>query len=78
MEALIVAVAGLVVIVLLEAGYWIALCLMRWAPSLALGALTAWLAFRHGVESMEALALGAFATLLMRRFVGPRFVDHAE
>jgi hypothetical protein len=33
MEAVIVIIAALIVIVLLEAGYAIALCFMRWRPT---------------------------------------------
>jgi hypothetical protein len=32
MEALVVACAALVAVVLIDAGYWIAVSLARWAP----------------------------------------------
>ena len=58
MEALIIALFALLAIVLLEAGYWIAIALARWAPVIAAGALVGWLAQRHGADQLEALGLG--------------------
>ncbi|GAM97335.1 hypothetical protein U91I_00961 [alpha proteobacterium U9-1i] len=72
MEALIVALFALAAIVLLEAGYWIALCLARWAPVIALGALAGWLAGRHGAEPLEALGLGILTCLVARQLLRPR------
>ena len=37
MEALIVAIAALAVLVLIDAGYWIAISLVRWSPVIAAG-----------------------------------------
>lgn len=39
MEALIVAAFALLAFVLLDAGYWIAMSLVRWTPVIAAGAL---------------------------------------
>lgn len=73
MEALIVALFALLVMVLLEAGYWIALALMRWAPVIAAGALTGWLALRHGGAPLEALGLGVIVCLVVRHLLRPRW-----
>ena len=43
MEALVVALGALVAAALIDAGYWIAVSLMRWAPFLAAGLVAAWL-----------------------------------
>lgn len=74
MEAVIVIIAALIVIVLLDAAYWMALCLARWAPSLALGVLAGWIAHRHGVDVLDALGLGALATLITKRVLLPIFL----
>ena len=55
------------VIVLLDAGYQIALCLMRWAPSLLLGLFLGWVAHRHGAQALEAIGVGALTTLVAKR-----------
>jgi len=72
MEALIIACFALAVIVLLEAGYWIALSLMRWMPVLTTGMLACWLAIRHGLETLEAMGLGLLACLLVRHLMRRR------
>lgn len=69
MEALIVALFALAVIVLLEAGYWIALALTRWMPVLAAGVFACWLASRHGFAALEAMGLGFLACLLVRHLM---------
>ena len=73
MEALIVALFALLAIVLLEAGYWIALSLMRWAPVIATGALAGWLAERHGAGHLEAFGLAALTCLIARCLLRPRW-----
>ncbi len=72
MEALIVALFALAAIVLLDAGYWIAISLARWAPLVAIGALAGWLANRHGVDALEAIGVGVLASLLARHLMRPR------
>ncbi|MBY0565972.1 MAG: hypothetical protein K2P70_01575 [Hyphomonadaceae bacterium] len=72
MEALIVAVAALILMVLLEAGYAITLSLVRWTPKLALGLLVVWLAHRHGFDGLEALGLGALAIVVLNRLLRAR------
>lgn len=67
METVIVIAAALIAIVLLEAGYRIALCLVCWAPSLAVGLFACWFAHRHGVGALAALGLGVVSTLVCRR-----------
>jgi hypothetical protein len=73
MEALIVALFALFAIVLLNAGYWIAVSLARWAPVIAAGALVGWIAGHHGAAPLEALALGLFTCLLARHLLRPRW-----
>jgi len=73
MEALIVSLFALLAIVLLEAGYWIALALARWSPVIAAGALAGWLAGRHGADHLEALGLGALTCLIARHLLRPRW-----
>jgi len=68
MEALIVAIAALAALVLIDAGYWIAISLARWSPVIAAGALVGWLAHHHGTESLEALSLGFLASAIARRY----------
>lgn len=67
METLIVIAAALIVIVLLDASYHDALCLIRWTPCFVLGLLVGWLALRHGVEALAALLLGALTCVMARR-----------
>lgn len=73
MEALIVALFALLAMVLLEAGYWIALSLMRWAPVIAAGAIAGWHVGRYGAEPLEALGLGLIVCVVARRLLKPRW-----
>jgi hypothetical protein len=66
MAALIVIVFALGAIVLIEAGYWIAISLARWAPVIAVGATVGWLAHRCGVEPLDVLGLAILACLAAR------------
>lgn len=72
MEALIAALFALLVMVLLEAGYWIARALMRWAPVIAAGAIAGWLVGRYGAEPLEAAGLGLIVCLIARHLLKPR------
>jgi hypothetical protein len=65
-EAVIVALFALLAIVLLEAGYWMAISLARRAPVVAAGALVGWLAERGGANHLDALGLGLVACLVAR------------
>lgn len=78
MEALIVAAFTLLAIVLLEAGYWIAMSLVRWAPIVAAATLAGWLAHRLGAERLEALGVAALAFLLARHLLRRRWHDHYD
>lgn len=79
MEALILLAAALIVIVLLEAGYYIAIGLIRWAPVLVVGVAAFWLAHCHGAGDLEALGLATVACLLARRLLRPRWhYGHAD
>lgn len=73
MEALIVSLFALFAIVLLDAGYWIAIALARWAPVIAAGAIAGWLAVRCGAEPLEALGLGLIVCLIARHLLKPRW-----
>lgn len=75
MEALIVATAALAALVLIDAGYWIAISLARWLPVIALGFLAGWLAHDHGAESLEALGIGFIASVIARHFTRTQFID---
>jgi len=66
MEAMII-IAALIGIVLLDAGYRIALCLTRWTPSLVLGLFAGWLADRYGAQALQAVWVGALAALITKR-----------
>ncbi|MFZ2031561.1 MAG: hypothetical protein WAU68_14710 [Vitreimonas sp.] len=66
MEAIIVIIVALISIVLLHAGYQIALCLMRWTPSLLLGLFLGWLTYRHNPQALEAIGVGALTTLVAK------------
>lgn len=70
MEGLIVALFALVAIVFLEAGYRIAVSLLRWAPAMAAGALVGWLTHRHGIDPLVAMGLAILACLAARRLCG--------
>ncbi len=78
MEALIVAAAALIVMVLIDAGYWIAISLMRWAPVLAGGLFAAWLACIHDAQLMQALTIGALVCVIVRRLLRPRYLHEAD
>jgi hypothetical protein len=69
MEALVVACAALVALVLIDAGYWIAVSLMRWTPVLIVGAAIGWFAHREGLGPTEALAAGALASIAVRQLL---------
>jgi len=69
MEALVVALAALVALVLIDAGYWIAVSLMRWSPVLIVGAAAGWFAHRAGLGPTEALAAGALASIAVRHLL---------
>lgn len=77
MEALIVAIAALAVLVLVDAGYWIAISLVRWSPVVAIGVLAGWLALQNGVQSLEALGIGFVASVVARHCLRTRFIDDA-
>lgn len=78
MEALILALFALFAIVLLEAGYWIAISLARWTPIIAAGALVGWLAHRYGADHVEALGLAALACLIARHLLRPRWRSYSR
>ncbi|MGE0742477.1 MAG: hypothetical protein AB7O98_14140, partial [Hyphomonadaceae bacterium] len=69
MEAIVVACAALVALVLIDAGYWIAVSLMRWSPVFIIGAATGWCAHREGLGPIEALAAGALASMAVRHLL---------
>jgi hypothetical protein len=69
MEALVVALAALVALVLIDAGYWIAVSLVRWTPVLIVGAAAGWFAYREGLGPTEGLAAGALASIVVRQFL---------
>jgi hypothetical protein len=66
MEALVVAIAALVVFVLIDAGHWIVVSLVRWSSVIIAGAVAGWVAGRQGLPPMEALAVGALTSLIAR------------
>ena len=66
METLVVALAALIAAVLIDAGYWIAVSLMRWSPVIVVGAATAWLSVRAGVTLVEAPLMGVFVGIVAR------------
>ena len=72
LEALIVTAAALALIVVLDASYAIALCLMRWAPSLALGLTLGWLFHHNGMRSLEAIALAFLTSIIAKRVLASR------
>ena len=78
MEAMIIIIAALIAIVLLDAGYRIALCLTRWTPSLLLGLLFGWLAHHQGVEALKAVAFAGLTTLVTKRVLLPTIFDDEE
>lgn len=66
MEALATIVFALLAIVLLDAATAIANCLLRWAPSLALGALAARFCFETGAGAVEAAVAGLIVATFAR------------
>ena len=77
MEALVLACAALITLVLIDAGYWIAVSLVRWSPVIIVGAATGWLAVHEGMRPTEALIMGAVASIvvghLLRRSEGSSY-----
>jgi hypothetical protein len=69
MEALVVALAALVALVLIDAGYWIAVSLVRWSPVIIVGATTGWLAVHEGMAPAEALIMGGIASIVVRHLL---------
>lgn len=67
MEALVVALGALVALVLIDAGYWIAVSLVRWSPVIIVGAATGWLAVREGMAPAEALIMSVLASMVVRQ-----------
>lgn len=66
MEALVVALAALIALVLIDAVYWIAVSLVRWSPVIIVGALTGWFTVRAGMAPAEALITGVLASIVVR------------
>lgn len=69
MEALVVALAALVALVLVDAGYWIAVSLVRWSPVIIVGSAMGWLAVREGMAPAEALIMSVLASMVVRHLV---------
>lgn len=69
METLVVALAALVAAALIDAGYSIAVSLMRWTPVLIVGAAIGWFAHREGLDPIEALAAGTLASIGVRHLL---------
>jgi hypothetical protein len=65
----VVALAALVALVLIDAGYWIAVSLVRWSPVIIVGAAMGWLAVREGMAPAEALIMSVLASMVVRRLV---------
>ena len=53
----------------MDAGYWIAVILMRWSPIFLVGAAVSWFAYREGLGPMEALAAGGLAGIAARHLL---------
>lgn len=66
METLVVAVAALVALVLIDAGHWIAVSLVRWSPIIIVGAAAGWLADRQGLSPAEAAAVAVLTSVIAR------------
>lgn len=75
MEPVILAIAALAALVVIDAGYWIAISLVRWAPVIAAGALAFWIAQQHGAEVLDALGIGCLASVAARHVLRPRHVS---
>lgn len=69
MEGLVIAFAALVAAVLIDAGHWIAVNLMRWSPILIVGAAVSWFAHCEGLGPTEALAAGGLAGIAARHLL---------
>ena len=74
MEAVILAIAALAALVVIDAGYWIAISLARWAPVIAAGVLAFWIAQQHGAEGLDALAIGFLASIAARQLLRSRYI----
>ena len=72
MEALIIIVLALVAIILIEAGYGIAIGLARWSPVIAIGVLAGWFAHDLGAAPLEALGPAILACLVARHVLRSR------
>ncbi|MCR6645800.1 MAG: hypothetical protein NVV62_15420 [Terricaulis sp.] len=66
MEALVVGAAILIALVMIDASYWLAVSLIRWAPVLIVATIAGWLAQHRGLAPLEALALSALASVVAR------------
>ena len=66
MEALVIALAALVALVLIDAGYWMAVSLVRWSPVIIVGATAGWFSVHQGLASSEALITGVLASIVVR------------
>lgn len=75
MEIAIVAIAALAALIIIDAGYWIAMSLVRWAPVIVAGVLAFWIAQQQGVESLQALAIAFFASVAMRHVLRRRYTN---
>jgi|GEM_PF-6187403 len=62
-----IALAALIALVLIDAGYWIAVSLVLWSPVIIVGAATGWLAIHEGMAPAEALITGVLASIVVRR-----------
>lgn len=69
MEALVVGIAALIALVIIDAGYWIAISLTRWAPVIIVAAAAVWFALRSGSEPLEALVAGSIVAMLTRHLL---------
>lgn len=74
MEIAIVALAALAALVFIDTCYWISISVVRWGPVVAAGVLAFWIARHHGVESLDALAIGFLTSLAARNLLGPRYL----
>ena len=78
MEALIVATAALAALILIEAGYSIAITLARSSPVIAVGILAGWLACLYGASYLEALGIGLVGSVLARHVLRQRFTKDRD
>lgn len=75
MEALIIAIAALAVLVVIDAGYWIAISLVRWSPVMAAGVIADWLSHHYGAQTLDALAIALLGSILVRHVMLTRFTS---